>query len=105
MMMKMNDDDDCGHPQTLSQVVDFVEEVQEKCVICGTVVRRGKVQWESETPGPQKETCGNCGIKLPCDMGFKVEATCLENDDPDDTFEAHLCHECFGRMEEDWFKK
>ncbi len=51
-----------------------------------------------------EEKCDKCGIPLPVDAGFKVEATCLENDDPDDDFEAHLCHECFGRIEEDVFK-
>jgi hypothetical protein len=102
-MMKMNDD--CKHEHTLSHVVDFAEEVEEKCVVCGTVIQKGTVQWETMTPGPQKETCDNCGVKLPCDAGFKVEATCIENDDPDDTFEAHLCHECFSRIEGDVFKK
>ncbi len=41
------EDDYCGHSQTLPQVVDMIEEVEDKCVVCGTVVRKGKVQWEN----------------------------------------------------------
>ncbi len=42
------DNFDCGHSHTLPNIVDMIEEVEDKCVACGTVVRKGKVQWENE---------------------------------------------------------
>lgn len=58
---------------------------------------------EYEPPPPDKKCDGKgCKYTLPDDMGFKIEAESLENDD--EYLEIRLCHECFGRMEEDWFK-
>ncbi len=62
----------------------------------------GLIEYEEPPPDDICDGSG-CNISLPDDAGFKVEAECLENDD--EYFEIHLCHECFGRIEEDWFKK